>query len=191
MLTINLLPQKRRARKPGNVKPYLLTILILLLVTAVILQGRQMIIAKAENLTEQRQSKRITKRRLYKQVQEIKRIKNTLNDMRRRISVIRDIRDKQSLPVRYLDEIVTFVPKDKMWFESLSMDHKGNIQLSGVALDNQVFARYLKALRQSQYIADIALHQTQRKRVKDLGLVGFRCSITAQPHSPQAGEAHG
>lgn len=191
MLTINLLPHKKRVRTADGRKLILLFILILLLAGTGIIQARQMLSTKADRLSQEIQSKTITQKQLLKQVAQIRDLKNKLKDLDQRISIIRRIREQQALPVRYLDEIVRYVPPDKMWFESLSMDNQGRITLSGVALDNQVFARYLRKLRTSPYIADISLQQTQRKTIQNLNLVAFRCSFSATDKPSSPGEGHG
>ncbi|MFP4257754.1 MAG: PilN domain-containing protein [Desulfovermiculus sp.] len=185
MLTINLLPHKKKARAADSRKQILLAILIGLLVITGLVQANHMLSTKIDNLSQEKKLKVKTQKKLSKDVSRIKEIKALLKDMQERVSIIREIRYQQSLPVRYLDEIASHVREDKMWFESLSLDNQGRIILSGVALDNQVFANYLHQLRLSSFISDIALQQTQRKTIQGLRLVEFRCSISAAPAHPE------
>ena len=191
MLKINLLAQRKKARTPDRRKQVLLLILILLLAGTGIMQARQMLSAKIDRLDQEIQSKKAVHQQLRKQMALMKDLKKKLKKLNQRISIIRRIRKEQALPVRYLDEIARHVPKDKMWFDTLSMDNEGRITLSGVALDNQVFARYIRKLRTSPYIADISLQQTQRKTIQNLNLVAFRCSLAATKKHPAAGAGHG
>lgn len=190
MLTINLLPHKKKARAADSRKQILLTILIGLIVVAGLVQAHQMLITKRDTLSQEKKSKTAAKKKLSKDLSRIKEIKAQLQDMQERVSIIREIRYQQSLPVRYLNEIATSVREDKMWFEFLSLDNHGRITLSGVALDNQVFANYLHQLRDSSFISDIALQQTQRKTIQGLRLVEFRCSISAAPAHPEGEKNH-
>jgi type IV pilus assembly protein PilN len=191
MLTINLLPHKRHKPKTDGRKQILLGILLLLLLGTAMIQARQMLATKAEHLRQEKQDKVVLRKKLQKKLSKITKLQNQLQDLDRRISIIRGIRARQAMPVRYLDVISGHVPEDKIWFESLSMDNKGRITLSGVALDNQVFARYLRKLRGSKYIADVSLQQTQRKSIQNLDLVAFRCSLSAAAESPDSGETNG
>ncbi|MFO7878008.1 MAG: PilN domain-containing protein [Desulfovermiculus sp.] len=190
MLTINLLPHKKKVRAADCRKQILLAILIGLLVVTGLVQANQMLSTKIDDLSQEKKTKTATKKKLSKDLSRIKEIKAQLQDMQERISIIREIRSQQSLPVRYLDEIAASVPEDKMWFKFLSLDNQGRITLSGVALDNQVFANYLHQLRQSAFISDISLQQTQRKTIQDLRLVEFRCSISAASEHPEGEMDH-
>jgi type IV pilus assembly protein PilN len=190
MLTINLLPHKKKTRTADSRKQVLLAILIGLLAVTGIVQANQMLTTRIDNLRQEKKSKTETKHKLSKDVNRIKEIRALLQDMQERVSIIREIRYQQSLPVRYLNEIAAYVREDKMWFEFLSLDNQGRITLSGVALDNQVFANYLHQLRQSSFISDIALQQTQRKTIQGLRLVEFRCSISATPAQPDGEQNH-
>ncbi|MDZ7760980.1 MAG: PilN domain-containing protein [Desulfovermiculus sp.] len=191
MLTINLLPHKKRGRTSDSRKQILLLILLLLLAGTGIIQAKQMLSAKIDRLDQELQSKTATQQELRKQIAQIRDLQNKLKELDQRVAIIRRIREHQALPVRYLDEIARHVPGDKMWFDSLSMDNQGRMTLSGVALDNQVFARYLRRLRGSPYISDISLQQTQRKTIQNLNLVAFRCSLSATDKHPASGEGHG
>jgi type IV pilus assembly protein PilN len=190
MLTINLLPHKKQPLQTDNKKRVLLFILILLLLGTGILYFRQMLTTKIERLNGEKNRKQTVQHELQKKLAKIQGIKKELQGLDQRIAIIREIRSEQAMPVRYLDVIAGHVPANKMWFESLSMDSNGRITLSGIALDNQVFAQYLKKLRRSKRIGDIFLHQTQRKSIQSLDLVAFRCSITAV-HPPGKGDSHG
>ncbi len=190
MLTINLLPHKKQPLQTDHKKQTLLFILILLLLGTGILQFRQMLTNKIEGLKEERNRKQTVQHELQKKLAKIQGMKKELQGLDQRVAIIREIRSEQGMPVRYLDVIAGHVPANKMWFESLNMDSNGRITLSGIALDNQVFAQYLKKLRRSNRIADISLQQTQRKSIQSLDLVAFRCSITAV-HPPEKWDSHG
>jgi type IV pilus assembly protein PilN len=190
MLTINLLPHKKQPLHTDNKKQILLFILILILIGTGLLQVRQMLTSKIERLHQEKDRKLTVQHELQKKLTTIQAIKKEFQGLDQRIVIIRKIRSQQTLPIRYLDVIANHVPANKMWFESFSMDSNGRITLSGIALDNQVFARYLKKLRSSKRIADISLQQTQRKSIQRLDLVAFRCSITAA-HPPDKGDSHG
>lgn len=191
MLTINLLPHTKKSPTFDRRKQVLLVVLVGVLLGAGLIQSRQMLTAKIHRLSQEKTSKSSTLSKLQEQLIQIKDFKKKLQELETRIQIIRKIRKQQALPVRYLDEIAKYIPREKIWFESLRMDEQGGITLSGIALDNQVFARYLQKLRQSPFISDVSLQQTQRKEIQGLRLVAFRCSLVATSEHPEPGGSRG
>ncbi len=191
MLTINLLPHTKKTPTSNRRKQVLLLVLVGVFLGAGLIQSRQMLTAQVNRLSQEKSSKSSTLSKLQEQLIQIKDFKKKGQELETRIHIIRKIRRQQALPVRYLDEIAKYTPREKLWFESLRMDDQGGITLSGIALDNQVFARYLQKLRQSPFISDVSLQQTQRKEIQGLHLVAFRCSLLAASEHPEPGENHG
>ena len=104
-------------------------------------------------------------------VAKVKAIQEELEKIKGRIEVIKMVRLRQGLPVRYIDEVASNVPQDKMWLETFTLNANGNIALTGVTLNNQVFARYVEDLRASNYIAIVDTQRTSRQTVDGLDLV--------------------
>jgi len=179
MIRINLLPVQKRAKVSNVEKELFLFVLILVLAGLSMVMTQRWLTAQVRDLEQVKQERVQEKNRLLKKIQRINAIEKKLQATRTRIDVIKEIRAAQSLPVRYLDEMVTTMPEDKMWFESLRLSANGAIQLNGIALDNQVFAMYVKKLRQSPYVQDVTLNRTSRKSISGLGLVSFQCNIRA------------
>lgn len=123
-----------------------------------------------------------TKQMLEVQVARVNTVLNELSDIENRIQIIKDVRKKQGLPVKYIDEIVINIPQNKMWLETFTVSSSGAIVLTGVALDNQAFAAYVESLRASNYIANVNTQRTSRRSVDGLGLISFQCSVIAQEY---------
>ncbi len=179
MIHINLLPVQKRAKVSNVEKELVLFVLVLIIVGLSMAMTQRWLGSQVNVLEVAKQEKTQEKNRLLKKIKRINEIEKKLQATRTRINVIKQIRAEQSLPVRYLDELVTTLPEDKMWFQSLRLNSNGGIQLNGIALDNQVFAMYVKNLRQSSYVMDVILNRTSRKSFRGLGLVAFQCSIKA------------
>jgi type IV pilus assembly protein PilN len=178
MLRINLLPKQKRAKVSNVEKELVLFVLVLVMVGIGGYFAQSWIGTKVDRLQEIKQEKSAVKRKLQHKVARISKIKDQIEETKEKIGIIKKIRAKQSLPIRYLNELVAQLPKDKIWFKSLNLDPGGNLNLSGIALDNQAFASYIQHLRSSRYIHDISLKQTSRKNIKGLGLVSFQCRIS-------------
>lgn len=123
-----------------------------------------------------------TKKLLEKEVAKVNETIQALKDIEGRIKIIKDVRLRQGLPVKYIDEIVVNMPQNKMWLETFNVDANGNIALTGVALDNQAFVTYVERLRLSKYIASVDTRRTSRRAIDGLGLVSFECSVKAQEY---------
>ena len=182
MIKINLLPQQKRSKSTNIEKGSALFIFGVLLMFGSVYAVDYYYSSELDSLKASIASKTQTRSLLQKEVAIVNNVIQELKDIEGRIKIIKDIRLRQGLPVKYIDEIVVNMPKDKMWFETFSLNANGNIALSGVALDNQVFASYVEKLRLSKYIKYIDTRRTSRRAIQGLGLVSFQCSVMAQEY---------
>jgi type IV pilus assembly protein PilN len=182
MIKINLLPQQKRSKSTNIEKGSALFVLGVLLMFGSVYAVDYYYSSELDSLKATVASKTQTRSLLQKEVAIVNNVIQELKDIEGRIKIIKDIRLRQGLPVKYIDEIVVNMPKDKMWFETFSLNANGNIALSGVALDNQVFASYVEKLRLSKYIKFIDTRRTSRRAIEGLGLVSFQCSVMAQEY---------
>ncbi|WP_462323856.1 PilN domain-containing protein [Desulfoplanes sp.] len=188
MITINLLPQKRRA-KISRIHLELFwsgTFLVCLLVGMGI--GYYFIHSHVDSLQATKKQRQSVKSRLLVQAGRVNTLKKELKELEVKISAIRVIRIHQGLPVRYVDEIVSRMPKEKIWLEAFSLNGQGKMEMKGVALDNQAFASYADGLRQSPFIARVTTRRTKLRTVQGLGLIEFQCAVSGR--SPGSGEGN-
>ncbi|MCA1742748.1 MAG: PilN domain-containing protein, partial [Desulfovibrionales bacterium] len=122
-------------------------------------------------------------------VGEINKLKKELEAMNSNIEAIKKIRSQQQLPVRYIHEIAKRLPEESIWFESMNLNRNGLLEVSGVALDNQAFARYVDNLRDSQFIHSVNTERTSRRQVANRNLVEFLCQINAGPAESSSRES--
>lgn len=191
MLTINLLPAQKRAKVANVEKQAVLFVLTLILIVICMFLIQQRVSNKVTALENKKDSHVNTLENLQPKIDRINEIENTLSQIKNKLNVIKQIRTKQSLPIQYLNNLVQKLPSKKIWFDSLQMDSQGDINLAGVALDNQAFAGYVKDLKSTPYIKDIIIKQTSRKRIKDLDLISFRCSIKSKSLEKNATSSDG
>lgn len=177
MISINLLPEQNRARVANVEKEMILFALLIVLLIMIFFLTQQWIerqVHSARNLQEQKTKQ---KQELLKKIGEINQLEKKTTELEHYIQAIKSIRKQQSRPVRFLDELVTHLPQNKIWFESLSLQKDRFVDVRGVALDNQVFATYIKSIRQSAIIQDVNLHQTSRKKIGEYNLVAYQCRV--------------
>ncbi len=177
MLRINLLPSQKRAKVADIHKEVVLYFLVVALVLLGMFFTQNWLQQKESRLTEIKQKKTAQKNALLKKIGRINKMEKQLAEVKNKIEIIKKIRGEQNLPVRRLNEMVSLLPEDKLWYKSIQMNAKGRISLNGVALDNQAFARYVQSLRGSSYIQNVFLGQTSRQKIHGLELVSFKCSL--------------
>lgn len=187
MIKINLLPQQKRAKVTHAEKDIFFLFFVLVLTSASIFGVDFYVSGQISSLQASVDSKAAVKKQLEAKVAKINAALKELDDVKRRIKIIKDVRMRQGLPVRYIDELISNIPKNKMWIETFSLNANGQIVLSGVALDNQSFAEYVEKLRESNYIARVDTQRTSRKTIDGLGLVSFQCSIVAREYFENQG----
>ena len=182
MIKINLLPQQKRSKSTNIEKGAVLFVFGILAMLASVFGVDYYFTSELNTLQASVAAKTQTRALLEKEAAIVNSVIQELKDIEGRIKVIKDIRLRQGLPVKFIDEIVINMPKDKMWFETFSLNANGQIALSGVALDNQIFASYVERLRMSKYIKYIDTRRTSRRAIDGLGLVSFECSVMAQEY---------
>ncbi len=182
MIKINLLPQQKRTKTTNIEKSFVVFALGVVLVLGSVFGVDYFFSSQLEELNEGVTAKTQTKKLLEKEVAKVNETIQALKDIEGRVKVIKDVRLRQGLPVKFIDEIVVNMPQNKMWVETFTVDSNGNIALTGVALDNQAFVSYVERLRLSKYIASVDTRRTSRRAIDGLGLVSFECSVKAQEY---------
>lgn len=182
MIKINLLPQQKRTKSTNVEKSLVFFVLGVLLLFGSVFAVDYYFSSQLADLNAAVAAKSQTKALLEKEVAKVNQTIQALKDIEGRIKIIKDVRLRQGLPVKYIDEIVVNMPENKLWFETFNIDANGNIALRGVALDNQAFVTYVERLRLSKYIASVDTRRTSRRAIDGLGLVSFECSVKAQEY---------
>ncbi|SFJ67887.1 type IV pilus assembly protein PilN [Desulfomicrobium apsheronum] len=182
MIKINLLPQQKRTKSTNIEKSFVFFVLGVILVLGSVFAVDYYFSAQLADLNASVSKKTQTKTLLEKEVAKVNQTIQELQDIEGRIKIIKQVRLRQGLPVKYIDEVVINMPQNKLWVEKFNVDANGNIALSGVALDNQAFVSFVERLRLSKYIASVDTRRTSRREIDGLGLVSFECSVKAQEY---------
>lgn len=182
MIKINLLPQQAAEKKEKSEKGFALFFLGLILAGLSVYGVEYYYNDILAQLKQEQGQKKQTREMLEAQVKKVDSILTELENIGQRIETIKKVRKRQGLPVRYIDEIVTHIPEEKLWFETFTLNANGAISLSGIVLDNQAFAAYVESLRVSNFIANVNTQRTSRRSVDGRGLIAFQCSVTAQEY---------
>jgi type IV pilus assembly protein PilN len=182
MIKINLLPQKKRTKTTTIEKYFVFFVLGVVLVLGSVFGAEYYFSLQLAELNAAIVSKTQTKTLLETEVTKVNQTILNLKDIENRVKAIKDVRLRQGLPVKYIDEIVINMPQNTLWVETFNIDSNGNIALSGVALDNQAFVSYVDRLRLSKYISSVDTRKTSRRAIDGLGFVFFECSVKTQEY---------
>ena len=195
MIRINLLPF-RAARKKENVRKqitvYILTVVLLISGLAYYF----MQLSSQLNALKDEEKKVQLELKAYDQtIKRIKELEAKIKEIKTKLEVIKGLEKNKTGPVHLLDEISKAVPKDKLWLNNLS-ESKGNLTLSGTAMDNETVALFMTRLEKSEFIKTVDLQSVKvtalpqyRLRVSDFVL---KCKTYAfkepPPPKPQKGK---
>jgi type IV pilus assembly protein PilN len=184
MIRVNLLPVKEAQRAIGRrqqLSVALLSISVALLVMVVpyVLQGRR--IARLDGdiaqLTAEIQHYNV-------QAREVHDLERKRAELQAKLKVIEDLKQKRVGPVRMLEDLSGATPQ-KLWLVNFS-ETNGQATITGMGLDNQTIAAFMRALQSSPYFFDVDLVETsQSEPVRgalggDSGIVFKKFIVKAQ-----------
>jgi type IV pilus assembly protein PilN len=177
MIRINLLPF-RAARKKENIKRqliiFVLTVLLCLSTCGYFLFALRGELGDLKDTEKARRSELATYK---KTLQKIKTLEKRIKTVKAKLTVIKRLERGKTGPVYLLDEISMAVPKDKLWLNSLR-EKKGQLSLSGTAMDNETVALFMNNLEAAEHIGAVDLKDVKLRdlpsyklKVSDFSLV--------------------
>ena len=180
MIKINLYPYKKTKRGISIEFEVGIYVFILLFITILLYFLNMRLNNHINQLANIKTQKQNINKLLNKQVKIVNNYKKQLKELNYKIKIIKRIRKSQNMPVIYLNELVTNFIEDKLWFTRLKLSSKKNIELSGVALDNQILAHYIRNLRHSKYTKEVYLKQAAKRKLMGYNLVAFSFKLVTK-----------
>ena len=194
MIRINLLPF-RTERKKENVRRQLSLFLVSLMVVLIVLVYYNFNLnAKIGRLNKKITTTKAELNRYEEINKEIARIKQTLENLKKKMAVIDQLESDRHAPVRLMDTMTQVLINNRMWLVSLD-DQETAVTISGIALDNKTVADFMVGLQNSGLFNNVNLksikHQDEKKAkatmmpaLKDFQII---CTKTApkQPEPPK------
>lgn len=160
MIRVNLLPASELREAIGRRQQMALGALgvavsVLIMVVPFAMQGRQLtaLDARTEDLRKEVQQ-------LDVQVREVREIDRLKKELRAKLDIIEDLNRKRIGPARALEDLSAATP-DNLWLIDFA-ENKGQATLTGMALDNETIARFMRQLQDSKYFYRIDLVETSR-----------------------------
>ncbi len=157
MIRINLLPIKEAQRALGrrrqlSVALLSLSVALLMMVVPYVLQGYQL--ARIERDTEQLKAE-VAK--LDEQTREVRELDKKRVELKAKLKVIDNLQQKRVGPVRMLEDLGVAVP-EKLWLVEFN-DANNTATITGMSLDNQTIATFMRRLQASKYFVDVDLEK--------------------------------
>ena len=128
---------------------------------------------------------------LNAKVKEVGDLRKQISDLKAKNQVIEELMKKKSGPVRVMESLSAATPP-RLWLTEFK-ETGGNLSMSGLAVDNQTIADFLKALAGSGHFKDVELVETTQIEQQGVPLKKFSIKSTLlyqpPPPSPQKAEA--
>jgi type IV pilus assembly protein PilN len=161
MIRINLLPLRDAERAVGRRNQVSLvalgaTISALIMIVPYMIQGRQIGQIEADIVETQDQIA------IYnKKVAEVHELEKVRADVEAKLQVVQDLNDQRVGPARMLHDLSVATPEN-LWLLDFN-EGNANATLTGMALDNETIARFMRQLSASDYFVAVDLVETSRR----------------------------
>lgn len=116
-----------------------------------------------------------------RQLKEIEALEKEKELLQTRIGVIEQLKSMSAVTVRILDDVAVHTPPDRIWLTDLSQN-SGQVQITGMSLDNQTVAKYMTDLETSDFLGGLVLVKSDMKKYADRDLKAF--TVTSSITTP-------
>lgn len=183
MIRINLLPF-RAARKKENIRRQVSVFFLCLLLVLIVLGWVHYFLGSKQTRLTTNVTDTKKELALYKQKNdEIKELRQKLQDLEMRQNVIQDLEKKRFEPVHILDELAGKIVPERMWLTRLNIAGS-QMDVDGIALDNKVVADFINNMERFPELDDqqtplyerIRLNKLQQERIRNLNMKKFEIS---------------
>ncbi len=184
MIRINLLPF-RAARKRENIRMqisvYFLSVILLIVVVGLFSLNLYGEIKDLRNKEEKLKKELASYSEMLKRMDALQKKRN---DLKNKIDVIQSLEAKKAGPVQLFDEIAMAVPKNKLFLKSIK-ESKGQVNMTGVAVDNDTVAQFMTNLEKTNTIDAVTLGSTKRTIIEEQEVSNFVLSCVVHKEKEQ------
>jgi type IV pilus assembly protein PilN len=186
MIRINLLPVKELKAEVARRRELLiggisLGAVVVFLIGIYLFQLHQASILKQELATLRKDLEALDSK-----AKEVTELQSKVKEVQSKNKVIEDITKKKSGPVRVMESLSAAIP-NALWLTEFK-ETGGNLSISGVAMDNQTIAEFLKMLANYPYFSNTELVETVQTEQTGLPPRKFliKSQLSYQPRPAQA-----
>jgi type IV pilus assembly protein PilN len=180
MIRINLLPF-RSTRKKENIRRQLSIFLLSLAFAVVAIFGIYFLLSsQVDDLNSRIASTQAELEKYDKINREIEEIKKKLDNLNKKLTVIRELEVSRYEPVRLMDTLAQVIIEKRMWFTTL--DAKADVvNISGVAMDDKTVADFMVRLEGSGLFSSVNLKTLRQVEIQKTNLKSFEISCQKKP----------
>ena len=185
MIRINLLPV-RISRRQEAVRNEMILVGIGLGLMFLVLGSLQAVSAsRVSTVKDQNNALNKQIERTQEVVLEVEEAEKLKTDLLKKLEVIKQLKANKAGPVHMLDQLSQATPEK---LQLLGLDeNRGRVQLTGIAVSNEVISQFLSNLEQSDYFSDVYLNAIDQVDQEGVKLKNF--SITARLVVPGTSQA--
>lgn len=180
MIRINLLPF-RAARKSENIRRQV-SLFFLSLVLLFLVMGYLQIFLTSEisKLNREVESTNKDLQHFQKQAAEVDVIKGKLDNLQKRIDVIKELDQNRKEPAQFLEAMTNIILPGRMWLRKLNISD-ANVKISGLALDQKTTADFMVRLEESKLFTEVNLETIRHEVIKKQKLQNFEITCIKPP----------
>ena len=183
MIRINLLPF-RSTRKKEDIRRQLSVFMLSLALTVVGLFGVNYYLDSRVDELQQRITATKTELEKYDKInKEIAEIKKKLDNLNKKMAVIRELEVSRYEPVRLMDTITQVLIEKRMWLTSLKYSSK-EVIMSGLAMDDKTVADFMIRLEGCGLYSSVDLKGLKQVEIQKTQLKSFEVSCVRKPIVP-------
>ena len=177
MIRINLLPF-RIERKKENVRRQVSLFLLSLILVLVVLVYYNFVLSSRVNKLKDSISDTKSELQRYNEInEEIARIKQNLETLRKKLAVIETLESDRHAPVRLMDMMTQVLVAKRMWLTRLEVK-EDTVDIQGIALDNKTVADFMVRLQKSGLFRTVDLKILKSQAVQKTNLKSFQVICT-------------
>lgn len=179
MIRINLLPF-RSTRKKEDIRRQLSIGVLSLILTLVALFGINLLLGNQIDDLGRRITTTQAELEKYDKInKEIEEIKKKLDNLSKKMAVIRDLEGNRYEPVRLMDTLSQVIIEKRMWYTTLDMK-SDLVNISGIAMDDKTVADFMLRLESSGLFAAVNLKTLKQVEVQKTPLKSFEIHCQKQ-----------
>jgi type IV pilus assembly protein PilN len=180
MIRINLLPF-RSDRKKENIRRQLSIFLLSVILALVAIFGINFLLGtQIDDLNSRIASTQAELEKYDKINREIEEIKRKLDNLNKKLAVIRELEASRYEPVRLMDTLSQVIVEKRMWFTALDVK-TDVVNISGVAMDDKTVADFMVRLEGCGLFSAVSLKTLRQAEIQKANLKSFEISCQKKP----------
>lgn len=182
MIRINLLPF-RTTRKKENIRRQVSIFLLSLILAAIGMFGINMLLNNQIDDVNARINITQTELGKYEKInREIDEIKKKLDNLNKKLAIIRELETNRYEPVRLMDTLTQVIIEKRMWINLLDIKSDA-VGVSGIAMDDKTVADFMLRLEGCGLFSSVSLKTLKQIEVQKTNLKSFEISCQKKPIS--------